>query len=394
VPPTPNWRLDDAHRAALRAETASWVARALTPHVPTWEAEGGFPRAVFAEAGAQGLFAWKVGPELGGLGPDFLADAVVTEELAACGSGGVSAALGAQKDLGPYYVARFGTDEQRRRWVPAALAGELVGALAITEPEAGSDVAGIATAAARQPDGDWVLNGSKSFITNGSRADVLVVAAVTGPDGDPSEAAGNPHHGQTLFIVEAGDSGLTTRRIPTLGWRTSHTAELAFTDLRLPADRVLGGQDGIGAGFGAVMANFQWERLAMALGATRGAEDALATVAGYGAETRGPDKDGPTTASRELADLSTVVAAARALTEHALRLHAAGEDCVRQVSMAKWHACDAAVAAAEAALAAGQAGGHPSPEALARALRDARLGPIGGGTSEIMKEVIGRTYGL
>jgi acyl-CoA dehydrogenase len=357
----------------VRAAARRFVDDVLAPHAEEWEAAGTFPRELFAEAARAGILGWKVPPELGGSGPDLLADAVVTEELASCGSGGVAAGLGAHKDLGSYYVWRFGTDAQRRRLVPPAMAGTLVTALAVTEPGAGSDVAGITTRAERRPGGDWLLRGAKTFITNGAWADLVVVAALTDP-----EAGG--HRGTTLLLVEAGDAGLTRRRIPTLGWRPSSTGELAFDDVLLPADRVLGGEAMLGQGFVCIMRNFQWERLVMALAAVRQCEDTLARARDAAA----------------LEGLVAEVAAARALTEHALRLHLHGADAVREVSMAKWSACELAVRVVRAVLDQAAGAGAPAAEMerLQRGLRDARLGPIGGGTTEIMLEVIGRGYGL
>ena len=357
----------DKH-TALRSQVRNWVAAHIKPHVDEWERTTDLPRELFLAAGEAGLFGWKIPVEAGGRGPDFLADAVVAQELASGWSGGVAAALGAHKDLGPYYIWRFGDDEQRARWMPAFLTGESIGALGVTEPGAGSDVAGLRTRAVRDGD-DWILSGSKTFITNGHWGDVLVIAAVTDP-----EAGG--HHGMTLFVVERGDPGFTSQRIDTLGWRTSSTGALAFDDVRLPADRLLGGEAMLGKGFVAIMHNFQWERIGMALGAVRHAEDVLA-VAG--------DAIAP--------DLAAEVAAAAALTHRALRGYVNGQDMVRETSMAKWYACEVSVRVGEAALAAG---GWPAllESRLERSLRDARLGPIGGGTTEIMKEVIGRGYGL
>ena len=356
----------------LRTSVRQWVATHITPSVDAWEAAGATPRELFVSAGAAGLFGWKVARDAGGNGPDFVADAVIAEELAACGSGGVAAALGAHKDLGPYYVWRFGTAEQRARWMPDFLTGERIGALGVTEPEAGSDVAALKTRARR--DGDaWVLDGTKTFITNGGWADVLVIAAVT----DPEQGG---HHGMSLFVVEREDVGFTSDRIDTLGWRTSSTAQLHFGGVRLGPDRLLGGEGMLHRGFVAIMHNFQWERIGMAVGAVRAAAEVLALAQAAMA---------PALA----ADLAAEVAAARALTYRALRNFVAGKDAVRETSMAKWYACELDVRVCEAAVEAcgwdGLGGGR-----LERALRDARLGPIGGGTTQIMKEVVGRGYGL
>lgn len=357
------WRPQHDH---LRTQVRGWLAEHVVPFVDEWEAQGGVPRELFTAAGEAGLFGWKLPLSIGGSGPDFLGDAVVTQELAGCWSGGTAAALGAHKDLGPYYVWRFGTDEQRERWVPDFMRGSSVGALGVTEPGAGSDVAGLRTRAVRDG-GDWILDGSKTFITNGGWADVLVIAAVT----DPEQGG---HHGMSLFVVERGDDGFSSQRIDTLGWRTSSTAALTFDSVRLPAERLLGGEPMLGQGFVAIMHNFQWERIAMALGAVRSSE----AVVAMGVLP---------------ADLVAEVAAVRALTHRALRGFVAGEDVVRETSMAKWYACELAVRVCEAALEVGGwsalAGGR-----LERKLRDARLGPIGGGTTEIMKEVVGRGYGF
>lgn len=366
-----DWGLFTPAHDRLRADVRDWVGRTIAPNADAWEEAGDFPRELFAQAGAAGLFAHKYPTAVGGCGPDFLADAVVSEELALCGSGGVAAGLGAHKDLGPYYLWRFGTDAQRGRWVVPAVRGDIVGALAVTEPGAGSDVAGLRSHATPAHGGDWVLEGAKTFITNGSRADVVVVAALTDP-----QAGG--HHGLTLFAVESGDPGFTSHRFPTLGWRTSHTAELHFERVLLPADRVVGGEEALGQGFVAIMRNFQWERVGMALGAVRSSEKLLADL---GSDPRLPD-------------LSAEVAAARALTNHALRLCVHGVDAVREVSMAKRLACALAVRVAQDLLALQSPRQTAERTRLERSLRDARLGPIGGGTTQIMDEVVARTYGL
>ncbi len=373
----PPWEGYTPAHEELRTRVREWVRVHVAPHVDAWERAGDFPRELFAAAGEAGLFGHKVPVAFGGQGVDFTADLVVTEELTGCWSGGVAAALGAHKDLGSYYIWRFGTPAQRERWVPPALRGSSVTALAVTEPGAGSDVAGVRTSAARAADG-WVLDGAKTFITNGSWADVVVVAALSDP-----EAGG--HHGLSLFVVEAGDPGFSRRRVPTLGWRTSHTGELAFAGVELADDRLLGGPEQAGQGFPAIMRNFQWERIVLAVAAVRQADDVLDLARrharGEGAHAR-------------LADLAAETEAARSLARHAVRLHHAGRDAVREVSMAKWLACDLAVRVCEAAVEAAGWDGGLAQHRLERALRDARLGPIGGGTSEIMLEVVGRSYGL
>jgi acyl-CoA dehydrogenase len=369
----------------LRAYVREYVERALRPHAEEWERAGEFPyREVFAQAGEVGLFGSKYGAEHGGTGPDLVSDAVVTEELVRCGSGGVAAALGAHKDLGSYYLFRFGDEDQRRRWLVPAVAGEKITALAVTEPAAGSDVGGIQTRAVRDGDG-WRLSGSKTFITNGSIADVVVVAAKTDP-----EAA---HQGISLFVIEAGTPGFAVRRVDTIGWRTSHTGELVFDDCRVPAGALLGEEN---RGFYQIMQNFQWERIVMALAAVAGAGLTLDMAMGY---ARQRSAFGRPVAKFQVwrhrfADMATEIAAARSLTYHALRKVVQEEDAVREVSMAKWLSTELAWRVADEAVQVHGGYGYMMEFPAQRAWRDARLGPIGGGTTEVMKEIIGRSYGL
>jgi len=341
-------------------------------------------RDLLAQAGAIGLFGAKYEPDYGGTGPDLVADAVITEELARCGSGGVAAALGAHKDLGPTYVHRFGTDEQRRRWLVPAIAGGLLGALAVTEPAAGSDVAAIQTRAVRSGTG-WRLSGAKTFITNGDVADFLVVAAKSRPEATA--------HGISLFVVEAGTPGFVSRRIETVGWRTSHTGELAFEDCTLGPEALLGEE---GHGFESLMAGFQWERLVMALSAVSAAQATLDMAIAYARDRRAFGR--PVAKFQvwrhRFADLATEIEAARALTYHALRTFISGGECAREVSMAKWFATELEWRVADEALQVHGGYGYMMEFPVQRAWRDARLGSIGGGTTEVMKEIIGRSFGL
>ena len=369
----------------LRGYVRQFVERALAPHAEEWERAGGFPvREVFSQAGEVGLFGAKYEPEYGGTGPDLVADAVITEELVRCGSGGVAAALGAHKDLGSYYLYRFGTEEQRRRWLVPAVEGRLIAALAVTEPGAGSDVGAIQTTATAAGDG-WRLSGSKTFITNGPIADVVVAAAKTDPE------AG--HRGISLFVVDAGSPGFSAMRVDTVGWRTSHTGELAFEGCLLPADALLGRKN---EGFYQIMQNFQWERCVMALAAVAAAERTLELAMGYARERKafGRPVGRFQVWRHRFADLATEIAAARSLTYHALRKIVAGEDAVREVSMAKWFATELDWKVADEALQVHGGYGYMMEYPVQRAWRDSRLGPIGGGTTEVMKEIIGRSLGL
>jgi len=361
--------------AALRAEVRAWVATHLAPYADEWEMAREFPRSVFADAGRAGLLGWKYGSEWGGRGPDPLADVVISEELVRCGSGGVAAGLGATKDLAPYYIARFGTDAQRAAWLPAAVAGDSIAGLAVTEPDAGSDVAAITTRARREGDG-WVLDGSKTFCTNGSRADWVLVAART------TEEPGA--HALSLFVVPTTAPGFTATRIPTLGWRTSHTGALHLDGVRLPSAALLGGEQ---EGFVMIMKSFQWERLGLAVGALAAATQNLIAAR----ELMG---HGPHRWHHRLVELTGELVAARALTYDAVVDHLNGREPLRHVSAAKWLACDLDVETAVLRLAV--ATSYSDAEALRaeRALRDARLGPIGGGAREVMAELVARTLAM
>ena len=356
--------------AVLRGEVRAWVSENIVPFAAEWEQAREFPRSLYAAAGDAGLLGWKYGPDDGGRGPDLLADVVVSEELTRCGSGGVAAGLGAPKDLAPFYVARFGTGEQRARWLRPAVAGRQVAALAVTEPEAGSDVAGIRCRATPDGDGGWTLDGTKCFITNGSRADWVLVAARS------SDEPG--WRGLSLFVVETTAPGFTADRIATLGWRTSQTGLLHLDAVRVGADALVG--DG-GDGFVMIMKSFQWERLCMAIAAVAGAAASLERVAEWSATA--PDA--------RWWELAREVAAARALAYAALTAVINGRDVVPAVSAAKLLGCDLAVAAADYLLAKASAVSVAEAERAERALRDARLGPVGGGAREVMAELVARS---
>jgi len=238
----------EAHEA-LRVEMRAFVEGELRPHAPEWEAARSFPNEVFAKLASRGWLGLKYGPDA-----DWVADAVLCEELPRAGSGGLSAGVCAHIGIATPPLATFGTEAQRERWLAPAIRGEKIAALAITEPATGSDVAAIRTRAERV-DGGWVVNGAKTFITNGVRADFYVTAVRTRPE---------PGHGSLSFLVIPAGEGVTARPLEKLGWHASDTAEIAFDDVAVGDDALLGEE---GRGFYLIVANFQWERLLMALGA-------------------------------------------------------------------------------------------------------------------------------
>jgi acyl-CoA dehydrogenase len=350
----------------LRREIRRFVAEELRPHAGEWEEAGWFPNDVFARMGDLGLLGLKYPSEYGGRGGDYLDDAVLSEELSRCGSGGVSAGIGAHVSIATPPVWKFGTDDQKERFLAPAIRGERIAALGITEPGAGSDVAGIRTFA-RRVDGGYVVNGSKTFITNGVRADFVVTAVKTTEEGG--------HHGLSFLIVEREMEGFeVSRKLEKLGWRASDTAELAFGDVFVPEENLLGEEN---RGFYLIMANFQWERLVMALGAVSSMERMLEQVLQSVSHRHA------------VAEMAVKLEASRCLTYHALRLFAAGQDALREVTEAKLLSQRAAFEVAEEAfrLTSGDL-------ELGRAMRDTRLGPIGGGTDEVMKEILAKQLGL
>ncbi len=384
----------EAHHDALRTSARAFVADRILPNVEEWERAGEFPRELFREVGAAGFLGLRFPADVGGSGPDVRAQAVWVEELARALSGGLAADLGASTDLAGTYIQSAGTDAQRRRFLPGLVSGERIGALAITEPGAGSDVAGISTRA--RPDGDgWRIDGEKVFITNGPWADHLVVAAKVAPeDGAPGQA---PHAQLTLFVVDGDAAGLSRRRLRMLGWWASHTGELAFDGVRVGDDRRLGG---IGTGFGHITSAFAWERLVLALGAVAAAERTLELAMTYGRDREAFGRPIGTFQvwRHRFADLATRIEAARSLTYQGLRLLVAqeqgeevdGSAIVRTAAMAKLVTQRLAFEVADEGVQIHGGAGYMLEYPIQRAWRDARLGPIGGGTDEIMRQLIAK----
>jgi acyl-CoA dehydrogenase len=370
---------------ALRESLRSFVAREIRPHTPVWEEAREFPRELYSRMAELGFLGLKYPEEYGGQGGDYVHQAVFVEEMARCGSGGVSAGIGAHTDIATPPIWKFGTEEQKQRWLVPAIAGEKIGALAITEPGGGSDVAAVRTSAKRDGD-EYVVNGSKTFITNGVRADFYVTAVSTTPEGG--------HHGLSFLVLERDMPGFeVSRKLEKLGWHASDTGELSFSDVRVPAENMLGEEN---KGFYLIMANFQWERISMALGAVGGMQATFERTLEYAKEREAFGRPiGQFQAIRhKLAEMATLIEAARDYAYHGLRLFVSGQECLKEVSIAKLFCCDAAVKVADEAVQIHGGYGYMREYDVERALRDARLGPIGGGTSEIMKEIIGRQMGL
>lgn len=370
---------------AFRRTLRPWVEREIKPYAARWDEAEEFPLELYRKAAELGLFGLKYEEAWGGTNAGFLYEAVMHEELSKCGSGGVAAGLGAQATIATAPIHRYGSDDLKRRFLTPAIKAEKLGAFAVTEPGAGSDVAGLRTTAVR--DGEhYVLNGTKTYITNGVRADYVIAACKT----DPAKG----HRGLSMIIVEKGTQGFgVSKKLKKVGWRASDTAELFFDDCRVPVANLLGVEND---GFAQIMGNFQWERLSLALGAVGAADDILQGAVRY---TRDRKAFGQSVSSfqvirHRLAEMATELEAARQLTYHALRLHAAGEWALAQTAMAKRYATEMCCRLADQSLQLHGGAGYMMEYDIQRHWRDARLGPIGGGTSEIMNEIIAKSMGL
>jgi acyl-CoA dehydrogenase len=369
----------------LRESIRRFVAKELRPHASDWEDARWFPNEVFDKLAAVGFLGLKYPEEYGGEGGDYLHDAVFAEELAGCGSGGLAAGIGAHTGIATPPIWKFGTEEQKQRFLAPAIRGERIAALGITEPEAGSDVAGIRTKA-EKVDGGYVVNGSKTFITNGVRADFVVTAVKTSEEGG--------HQGLSFLLVERDMEGFSvSKKLEKLGWRASDTAELAFQDVFVPDENLLGEEN---KGFYLIMANFQWERLLMALGSVGSMQRVIEATIGYALEREAfGRKIGHFQALRhKIAEMAVKLETGRAITYNALRLFHEGHDAIREVTMAKLATQRAAFEVADDAIQVHGGAGYMKEYEVERAARDCRLGPIGGGTDEIMKEILAKQLGL
>lgn len=372
----------DAEHDAFRDLARTFVAKEVTPFHDQWEIDGQVSREVWLAAGKAGLLGTDVPPEYGGGGvADFRFNAVLLEELTHAGASGVGFPL--QNDVVAPYLLRLATPEQRRRWLPGLCSGEIITAIAMTEPGTGSDLQGIVTTARRDAAGDWVLNGSKTFITNGILADLVIVVARTDPD------AGS--RGFSLLVVERGMAGFERgRRLAKIGMKAQDTAELSFTDVRVPAANVLGE---LGGGFAYLMANLVQERLSIAVGSVAGAARALGLTVDYTKERRAfgrPVADFQNTRF-ELAEMDTEVTVTQVFVDRCLTEHVAGRLTGPDAAKAKWWASDVLKRVVDRCVQLHGGYGYMLEYPIAKAFVDSRVQAIYGGTNEIMKEIIGRS---
>lgn len=367
----------------LRQTVREFVDNELAPHAEEWEAAGEVPREVFKKMGDLGYLGMRYPEEYGG-GDDILAEVVLHEEMCRCKSGGVAADIGAHVAISMPHILVYGTDEQKKKYLIPGLKGDWIGALGITEPDAGSDVANIKTRAVRDGD-DWIINGSKTFITNGARCDFLVLAAKTDPE--------KGYHGISMFVIDTDNPGFEViKKLDKLGWRASSTGELGFTDMRVPSDALLGEEN---KGFYQIMSMFAWERITLSLGCVMGAELAMEGALDYARQRQafGKPVSKFQVIAHRFADMATEIEAGRSLTYHALKLYLDGGNPIKEVSMAKLYCGQMACRVIDACLQIYGGYGFMEEYDISRAYRDIRLMPIGGGTDEIMREIIARMIG-
>ena len=376
---------EDEHEA-LRASFRGWLDKEVVPNHLEWEAAGIVPHDLFAAAGRHGFLGMAIPEEFGGGGvDDFRYNLVIDEEIQAAGVGGAGLGMSLHNDIClPYFLA-YCTDEQRARWLPGIASGELVTAIAMTEPAIGSDLASMTTTAIR--DGDhYVVNGSKTFITNGINADLVITAVKT----DPTQK----HRGISLLILERGMEGFERgRNLEKLGLHSQDTAELFFTDVSVPVDNLLGAE---GNGFIQLVHNLPQERLSIAVAGVAAAKAALGWTLEYVKERTA---FGQTVGSFQnsrfvLAELATEVEVAQVFVDRCVVALNDGVLTAEEAAMAKWWCTELQKRAVDRCLQLYGGYGYMLEYPIARAYADARITTIYGGTTEIMKEIIGRSLGL
>ncbi|MCZ7456827.1 acyl-CoA dehydrogenase family protein [Streptomyces sp. WMMC940] len=370
----------DAEHDAFRETVRTFIGKEVLPHYDQWEKDGIVSRDAWLAAGRQGLLGLAVPEEYGGGGnTDFRYSAVLAEEFTRAGAPGL--AIGLHNDIIGPYLTSLATEEQKRRWLPGFCSGEIITAIAMTEPGAGSDLQGIRTAAEDRGD-HWLLNGSKTFISNGILADLVVVVARTTPEGGAK--------GLSLLVVERGTEGFERgRNLDKIGQKAQDTAELFFNDVRVPKENLLGQLNGA---FAHLMTNLAQERLNIAVAGIAAAEYLLEITTRYVKEREAFGR--PLAKLQhirfEIAEMATECAVTRAFLDRCIADHSDGQLDAVHASMAKWWATELQKRVADRCLQLHGGYGYMTEYRVARAFTDGRIQTIYGGTTEIMKEIVGR----
>ncbi|HEX4218957.1 MAG TPA: acyl-CoA dehydrogenase family protein [Acidimicrobiales bacterium] len=370
----------------FRMVARRFVANEIVPNFEKWEDDGVIDRALFTQAGGLGLLGMAVPEELGGGGvDDFRYNVVVNEEIHLAGCNGVGLGVALHNDIVLPYFLTYCTDEQRRRWLPGIASGELITAIAMTEPGIGSDLASMSTSAIRHGDA-YIVNGSKTFITNGINADLVVTAVKTDP--------GQRHRGMSLVVLERGMKGFERgRNLEKLGMHSQDTAELFFDDVAVPVENLLGTE---GEGFAQLVQNLPQERLSLAVSAVAAARHAFNLTLDYcGQRVAFGQTIGSFQNTRfVLAELATQIEVAESFIDTCVDELARGELTAERAAMAKWWSTELQLRTADRGLQLHGGYGYMREFPISRAYADARITSIYGGTTEIMKEIIGRGLGL
>jgi len=384
-------KIFDEHHEMFRQAVRAFVQKEVEPHVEEWEQAGEIPKSIWPRMGALGFLGVEYDEKYGGAGADVLTTAVLCEEMARARCASLAMAVGVHTDMASPHLYWTGSEALKERYLPAICRGEALTAIAVTEPGGGSDVAAIRTRAVR--DGDhYVLDGSKMFITNGVLADLYFVAARI-QDSSP-KGEGGRHRGISMFLVERNTPGFTvSRKLDKMGNRASDTAELAFAGMRVPAGNLLGTE---GKGFYEVMRVFQRERLVAGLHAVAGCERALEDTIAYVQQRHAFDEPlaKKQVIRHKLADLATLIEAGRWLTYAACLKFRDREEAVKEISMVKLFTAEMAQKVAYDCVQLHGGYGYMREYPIERFFRDIRLMTIGGGTSEIMKEIIAKQMAI
>ncbi|WP_047790100.1 acyl-CoA dehydrogenase family protein [Tenacibaculum mesophilum] len=365
---------------AFRQSFRDFLQKEVVPHIDKWEKEGTVERFIWKKFGEMGYFGLNQPEEYGGLGLDLFYTVIFLEELQKINSGGFAANMWAHAYLAMTHVNKEGDDRIKNEYLTPSIEGDKIGCLCITEPFGGSDVAGMRTTAIKKGD-SYVINGSKTFITNGVYSDYLVVAAKTNPD--------DKHKGMSIFIVDRDTPGISSTKLDKLGWRASDTAEIAFDNVVIPAENLMGEE---GKGFPYIMQHFALERLVMGINAHARAEYAVDYVVQYMSEREafGKTLDKFQALRHKVAEMASRVDMCREYNYSIAKRLNDGIYVVKEASMSKLLSTKMADEVIYDALQLLGGYGYMEEYPMARLLRDSRLGPIGGGTSEILKEIIAK----
>ena len=365
---------------SFRQSFKEFLQKEVVPHIEKWEKNGTIDRFIWKKFGEMGYFGLNSPEEYGGLGLDLFYTTIFLEELQKINSSGFAAAMWAHAYLAMTHVNKEGDDRIKKAYLTPSIEGDKIGCLCITEPFGGSDVAGMRTTAIKKGD-HYVLNGSKTFITNGVYADYMVVAAKTHPELN--------HKGISIFIIDSNAAGISTTKLDKLGWRASDTAEIAFDNVKIPIENLMGEE---GKGFPYIMQHFALERMVMSINAHARSEYAIEYAIQYMSERQafGKTIDTFQALRHKIAEMASEAEMCKAFNYSVVKRLNDGEYVVKEATMAKLVSTKIADDVAYGCLQLLGGYGYMEDYPMARLLRDSRLGPIGGGTSEILKEIIAK----